>query len=110
MKHEICEQQGAVVVSFQEDVDLDSSPHTREILLELVKRNQPVIVDLSGVTYIDSSGVASLVEALQTARKRGQKFSLAAVSEVALRVLRLARLDAVFTIHETVNDGIEASS
>ena len=58
-------------------------------------------VDMAGVSYIDSSGVASLVESLQGARKAGCEFVLAAVSEPALRVLHLARLDTVFTIHES---------
>ena len=66
----------------------------------------PVLVDLSGVGYIDSSGVASLVESLQSARKTGSNLILVAVSEGARRVLELARLDKVFTICDTVEDGI----
>jgi anti-sigma B factor antagonist len=63
-------------------------------------------VDLSGVEYIDSSGVASLVEALQQAKARGQSLALASVSASALRVLELARLDKVFTIHASVAEGL----
>ena len=67
-----------------------------------------VLVDLSAVTYIDSSGVASLVEALQASRKKGTQFALAAASEPARRVLELARLDRVFTMHDTVEDALNA--
>ena len=67
-------------------------------------------VDLAGVTYIDSSGVASLVEAFQAARKRRTGFALVSVGSAALRVLQLARLDKVFTIHETLADGLDAQS
>ena len=53
---------------------------------------------LSQVGYIDSSGIAALVEGFQNARGRGQPFELAAVSPSVLAVLKLARLDRVFPI------------
>jgi len=106
MKHEIREEGGAVIVALEGDVDLQSSPDARKVLLECVGRKKPVLVDLSGVGYIDSSGVASLVESLQTARKSGSSLILVAVSEGALRVLQLARLDKVFTICDSIEDGL----
>ncbi len=108
MEHEIREEQGATIVSFVGDVDLQSSPDARKVLLECVGKEIPVLVDLSRVEYIDSSGVASLVESFQSARKLGQTMVLVAVSEGALRVLQLARLDKVFTICDTVDDGLAA--
>ncbi len=101
MNHEVIEEGKVIVVALEGDVDLSSSPDARKVLLECVRKGRPVIVDMAGVSYIDSSGVASLVESLQGARKAGCEFALAAVSEPALRVLRLARLDTVFTIHES---------
>ena len=106
MNHEIREQGGAVIVALEGDVDLQSSPDARKVLLECVGRKKPVLVDLSGVGYIDSSGVASLVESLQIARKSGSNLILVAVSVGALRVLQLARLDKVFTICDSVEDGL----
>ena len=76
MKHEIRESGGHTVVAFEGDVDLDTSPVARKILLDCVKLKRPVVVDMSGVSYIDSSGVASLVESLQTARKAGIGFRI----------------------------------
>ena len=107
MEHEIREENNALIVALKGDVDLQSSPEARTILLDCVGKKKPVLVDLSGVGYIDSSGVASLVESLQTARKSGTNVILVAVSEGALRVLQLARLDKVFTICDTVEDGLE---
>lgn len=108
MEHETREKQGVVIVGLKGDVDLQTSPNARQVLLESVAKGMPVLVDLSGVGYIDSSGVASLVESFQTARKSGQNLALVAVSEGALRVLQLARLDKVFTICDTVEDGLAA--
>ncbi len=106
MNHDVREQDGKTVVAFEGDMDLDSSPQARKVLLECVGRGKTVVADLSAIDYIDSSGVASLVETLQTARKQGTDFTLAAVSPSALRVLQLSRLDKVFTIHETVEDAL----
>jgi len=106
MKHEVSEQGGAIVVGFIGDVDLQTSPDARKVLLECVARRMPILVDLSKVGYIDSSGVASLVESFQNTRKTGQNLVLVAVSDGALRVLKLARLDKVFTICDTLEDGL----
>ncbi|MCB2100976.1 MAG: STAS domain-containing protein [Rhodobacterales bacterium] len=108
MNHELLDRDGALVVVLSGDVDLDSSPEARRVLLDAVARGRRVLVDLAGVTYIDSSGVASLVESLQGARKAGTDLALVSVSEAALRVLQLARLDRVFTIHATLDEGLAA--
>lgn len=106
MKHEVTDAGGSVVIAFEGDIDLQTSPKAREALLATVGQGKPVVVDLANVGYIDSSGVASLVEALQSAKKGGRTLALAAVSEGAMRVLKLARLDAVFTIHASVDDAL----
>jgi anti-sigma B factor antagonist len=106
MEHGIREEGGAVIASFVGDVDLEHSPKAREVLLQCVERGSNVLVDLSGVSYIDSSGVASLVEAFQVAKKKGTGFALVAVNASALRVLHLARLDKVFKIHDTLEDAL----
>ena len=107
MNHEILEKQGASIVVFTGEIDLESSPAARETLLKCFEHSDNVIVDLSDVTYIDSSGVASLVEALQAAKKNGSQFALAAVSEPTRRVLELARLDKVFTLYDSVELALE---
>jgi len=107
MKHEIIVQGAVVIAGFEGDVDIHTSPDARKVLLECVARKMPVLVDLSKVNYIDSSGIASLVESLQTARKGGSDLALVSVSDAALRVLQLARLDKVFSIYISIDDGIE---
>ncbi len=110
MEYQIIEKGDIVVVSLSGGIDLQTSSDTRKILLEVVGRGQPVMVDLANVGYIDSSGVASLIEALHAARKGGSKLSLMSVSDNAMRVLQLARLDKVFVIHEDLEAAISAGS
>ncbi|MBT4888704.1 MAG: STAS domain-containing protein [Rhodospirillales bacterium] len=108
MKSETREESGALIISFEGDIDLQSSPEARKALLEAVGKGMAVLVDLSAVDYIDSSGVASLVESFQKAKTEHHKFILVSVSDSARRVLELARLDKVFTICGSISDALEA--
>lgn len=108
MNVETREVNGTMVVALEGEVDLQHSPTVRKQLMELMFERRHVLVDMTGVAYIDSSGIASLVEAYQMARRNGTRFVLAAISAPALRVLQLARLDKVFAIAETVEAGLEA--
>ena len=98
------------VVRLSGNVDLEHSPDIRKTLLEAVAERVNVFVDLSEVTYIDSSGIACLVEALQTARNHGANLGLVSVSRQAMRVLELARLDMVFSIHDDLTSALQTES
>ena len=109
MTETIREEQDKLVVSLAGEIDLDRAPEVRRLLLDCVGRGRDVLVDLSRVTYIDSSGIASLVEALQNAGQADTRFGLIAVSEEALRVFELARLDKVFAIHPDLDSALAAA-
>jgi anti-anti-sigma factor len=99
---------GYTVLELEGEVDLSCSPQARDEILETLMSGKNLLVDLASVSYIDSSGVASLVEGYQTAKKRKLKFGLVGVSQSALGVLKLARLDKVFPIHASVAERIQA--
>ena len=90
--------QGREVIALRGSVDLEPSSRIRKALLETVSNKRDVLVDLSQVNYLDSSGIACLVEALQLAREHGAELGLVSVSTQAMRVLQLANLDKVFPI------------
>lgn len=108
MSIDVRTEHGVAVVALKGDVDLQLSPKLRKKLLELLAEKRNLLVDLGQVRYIDSSGVASLVEAFQMARKHGTRFALVGVSTAAMRVLQLARLDRVFSIFATLDDALAA--
>lgn len=108
MSVDITTVEGVALVSLVGDIDLQNSPRIRKALLQCLSEKKDVLVDLGGVTYIDSSGVASLVEAFQNARRGGSRFGLVGVSPAALRVLQLARLDKVFAIYGTLQEALGA--
>lgn len=109
MSGRVCEQGEALVVALDGEVDLSRAPEVRRLLLDCVARGRDVLIDLSRVSYIDSSGIASLVEALQTASRNAVRMGLVAVSAEALKVFELARLDKVFTIYPDMGTATSAA-
>ncbi|MEM7252899.1 MAG: STAS domain-containing protein [Pseudomonadota bacterium] len=109
MSYQITDAGEFSVVALTGEVDLSCSAQARQTILSCLEANKGVLVDLSSVSYIDSSGVASLVEGFQVAKKQGLEFGLVGVSDSALSVLRLARLDKVFDIHASVEERLAGS-
>lgn len=68
-------EDGCVVFATGE-IDLSNSHGLRKTILAALKTNQKVYVDLSDVNYIDSSGIASLVEGLQFSKSNNKNFYL----------------------------------
>ena len=81
------------------DIDLSRAPALRQHLSRVLGGGADrIIIDLSEVPYMDSSGVATFVEAMQLARKRGSKLILCGLQERVRGIFEIARLDMVFTI------------
>lgn len=97
---------GIIVARLEGEIDLERSDNVRTVLLDCISRGRGVIADLSGVTMIDSSGVASFLEAFQKARQIGKTFVLAQPNARVMRVLKLASLEKVFVISDNVDKGI----
>jgi len=99
-----------VILEVVGDIDLASSPEVRKVLLQelRVSRTPRVILNLKSVRYIDSSGVASLVEGLKASRDGGSRFMLFGLSPIAREVLQLSRLLRIFEIYETEEQALSA--
>ncbi len=96
---------GATVVAPVGEVDLSCSRDLQHELHQVLRDAPPkVIVDLSGVPYMDSSGVATLVEAMQRAHKGGTTLVLCCMRDKVRSIFEIARLDKVFTIVDTLDD------
>ena len=87
-----------ITVAVAGRVTVDSSPTLRSALLELLRRNAaPVIlIDLSGVSYLDMSGLATLLEALKAAREHSVKLRVTGITGKARTLAEIAQLDSVF--------------
>ena len=98
----------AVIVDVSGQIDLGNSPALRKSLLESLAGTERLAINLQGVKYIDSSGIASLLEVLQAARKSTKRLILFGVTGSVLKVLQLTRLTGVFEIRETELQALEA--
>ena len=101
---------GATVVDIVGDITLHNSPEVRKTLLVALhgKGAGRVIVNLKDVRYIDSSGVASLVEGLKASRQTGIRLALVGLSPAARQVLELTRLLKLFEVHEDEQEALKA--
>jgi len=105
---EVQEQKtGIYVLSVQGEVDMSSSTEVRQQLAPLLDTStSAIIVHLVQVSYMDSSGIATLVEGLQQSMKSGISFRLAELSDAVQDIFKLARLDSVFSIYPTITDAM----
>jgi len=90
----------ATILDVVGDIDLANSPQLRKALLREIRemRRPRVVMNLIKVRYIDSSGVASLIEGLKAARDIGTRFILFGLSGSAREVLQLSRLLTIFEV------------
>jgi anti-sigma B factor antagonist len=99
MECSIKSEQGYDLLLLGGEVDLQFSPELREKILASLKAGKPLLIDLSAVSYIDSSGIASLVEGFQTAKSAKLEYGLMNISKTAMQVLTLTRLDKIFKLY-----------
>jgi len=99
---------GTTIFDLSGDIDFANSPEVRQSLLREIRESRVprVVVNLSGVHYIDSSGVASLVEGLKASRDLGSRFILFGLSTAAREVLQLSRLLKVFEIYDSEEEAL----
>ncbi len=109
MRTETRELSGSRVLFVAGDIDMYTSPALRKELMELVQRRERLLmVDLSGVSYIDSSGIATFVEVLKAAMSYGGRLKLLAISENILDIFNFAKLDKVFEIYRSAEDALNS--
>jgi anti-sigma B factor antagonist len=90
------------------DIDLSRAPAFRvEIAKYMKDTSGALFIDLSQVPYMDSSGVATLVEALQLTNRSGVKLALYGLQDRVRSIFEIARLDTVFKISETFEQAQE---
>lgn len=98
----------ATIVDVTGEITLFNAPELRKVLMELLKVQKAprVIVNLTNVAYIDSAGVACLVEALKVARELKQGLALFGLNRVAKEVFELTRLISVFEVYGTEEEAL----
>lgn len=93
------DRSGATILSPVGEIDLSRSPSLRAMLIETLDESPArLVLDLGEVSYMDSSGVATFIEAMHVARQRSCALILCALQDRVRSIFEIARLDMVFTI------------
>ena len=98
------------VLPLEGEIDLHVSPAVAASLNTMIrKKPKQLVVDLSRVTYIDSAGLAALIQGMQSVEAYGGKFALAGLQETVRSIFEISRLDQVFRIFPDVDAALAAS-
>jgi anti-sigma B factor antagonist len=98
------------VLDISGDIDMAHSTELRRVVLVEIResRTPRVVLNMLDVRYIDSSGVASLVEGLKASRDVGSRMILVSLSPFVQEILRLTRLLQIFEIYDTEEKALES--
>ncbi|MEP6956089.1 MAG: STAS domain-containing protein [Chthoniobacterales bacterium] len=98
------------ILPLEGEIDLHVSPGIASSLKAMTDDKPPqLVIDLSKVSYIDSSGLAVLIEGMQTVNGYGGKFALAGLQDGVKAIFEIARLDQVFRLFPDVDAALAAA-
>ncbi len=101
---------GSIVVRAVGEVDLAVIEDLQATVRPCISACDAVVVDLSGVEFIDSSGLGALVQLMKEAKREGTSFTLTGVSAPTYRLFELTGLAAVFDIRTGSQDATGAAN
>jgi anti-sigma B factor antagonist len=102
-------EQEIPIVAISGDIDLESSPQLREFLKPKAAQKTPrLLLDFTGVNYIDSSGLATLIEYFQSVQGSGGKLALACLSPRVKNVFEIVRLEQIFSLYPDIASALTA--
>lgn len=97
------------VVAVTGEIDVYTAPVLREELASLIdSQHTDLVVDLTAVRFMDSTGLGVLVGALKKVRTLGGELQLVIDQDKILKVFRITALTQVFTIHSSLDDALQA--
>lgn len=98
----------ATVIAVSGELDIHTAPDLTEVLSPAIAAGQPVIVDLTDVTFMDSSGLSVFVTALKRAREAGTTLVLVVSEPRVMRVFSITGIDTLIDIHATLDSALSA--
>ena len=103
------EVSGKQVLDVSGEIDVYTAPRFREAVDCILASGQKhLVINMGGVTYMDSSGFGTLLSATKRLRPEGGTINLVRCSPAIDRILRITKLDSIFSIFDSVEDAIKA--
>ena len=101
--------EAAVILDIDGRIDLFTSPQLRTALLSALEEDAlAILLNFSSVPYVDSSGLATVIEGLQRSKKVGRKYALFGLTEGVHGLFEIAKLTRAFSIHADETSALEA--
>ena len=101
---------GAAVVAVRGTVDALTAPQLEAILQKLVEQDRlEIVVDLSGVSFLDSTGLGAMVKALKWVKEKGGSLVVVAADERIVKVFKITGLDDVMSLTAELDPSLARS-
>ena len=103
-------QGDATVVSLRGEIDVYTAPRLRQTLIDLISEGATdIVVDMSGVDFLDSTGLGVLVGGLKRVKAKEGSLKLVVTQEKILKIFDITGLTKVFPIHSSVDEAVNAT-
>lgn len=110
LETEVHQTEAYPVLAVKGEIDVYTAPLFKQAVGGLLENGAThVIIDMQGVTYMDSSGFGTLLGATRRLRPEGGALHLVGVAPMVLRMLHLTRLDTVIELHPDLDDAVGAA-
>jgi len=106
MESKVTQKEGIPVVEMSGEVDLEESPRLRLLLRELGAKSSRAVLDFRGVDYIDSSGLAVLIEFLQINSKKPRALAICGMQKQVRSIFEVVGIHKIIPIFPSVEEGI----
>lgn len=109
MEIKIQDHEGVKIIALSGDIDMYTSPEVRKQLLRLIGQRVPIImVDLTNVTYIDSSAIATFVEGLKGMMSYSGRLKFFGIPMKLMEIFNFSKLDKVFNMYVSMEDALKS--
>ncbi|MBN1994495.1 MAG: STAS domain-containing protein [Anaerolineae bacterium] len=111
MEYKVRNESGIAILDLSGEIDVSTATQLRDTLIDLIENNEGrLLVNMSDVAYIDSSGLSVLVAAHKKAQGANGMLGLSGPQKPVQQVFELTRMNKLFNIFPTVEEGIAAVS
>ena len=100
--------QGAIVIIRSENLDAGNVKAFKDRLLPVLEGHQNVLLDMSGLTFVDSSGLGALLSCLRTVNNKNGQLKLFAMAKPVQALFELVRMHRIFSIYNTRDEALAA--
>ena len=98
------ERDGVIILEVHGEININTSPDLKKHFEKQAKKK--IVVDLREVTYVDSSGLATLVEMLKKTKVQGGSLGLASMPEKIKSLFEITKLDKLFSVFQNQQDAV----